>query len=515
MDSILPSSAETRELSKLERTGAHSHIRGLGLDDRLQPLPNQSGMVGMANTRKAAGVVVRLIKEGKIRGRPILLAGPPASGKTAVAMAIAQELGSDVPFTSISGSEIYSLGMSKTEALTQALRRAIAIRITETTELIEAEVVELQVDRSLTGLGKKTGKMTLKTTDMETIYDMGEKLIDSMAKEKITAGDVVSIDRSNGRVSRIGRSFSRARDFDAAGPDVKFVSCPEGEIQKKRTKVHSFSLHEADAINCRKQGFLAIFSGDTGEINSEVRDQVDKGVRDLHENNRCEIVPGVLFIDEVHMLDIECFSFLNAALETEKGFAPIVIVASNRGFTKVRGTNYVEPHGIPSDFRERALTIMTQQLSLDEVRQVLKNRLDEESTEMSPDAIEVLTRIALETSIRYAIHLIATASLVAQRRKSAVVDIVDIKKVYSLFMDQKRSAQSLQDNNLYMYNSAVNVNNAVIQQAQQQHIQQQLQQQQQQQQAIPNATFMANAGTNFYQPQPQPQGLPQHYQPQQ
>lgn len=40
-------------------------------------------------------------------------------------------------------------------------------------------------------------------------------------------------------------------------------------------------------------------------------------------------MPGVLFIDEVHMLDMECFSFLNRALESEK--SPIVILATNRG----------------------------------------------------------------------------------------------------------------------------------------------------------------------------------------
>lgn len=40
----------------------------------------------------------------------------------------------------------------------------------------------------------------------------------------------------------------------------------------------------------------------------------------------------VLFIDEVHMLDIECFSFLNRALELD--MAPILIMATNRGITR-------------------------------------------------------------------------------------------------------------------------------------------------------------------------------------
>ena len=45
-----------------------------------------------------------------------------SSGKTAIAMAMAQSLGSDTPFTVMSASEIYSLEMNKTEALMQAFR---------------------------------------------------------------------------------------------------------------------------------------------------------------------------------------------------------------------------------------------------------------------------------------------------------------------------------------------------------------------------------------------------------
>ena len=56
------------------------------------------------------------------------------------------------------------------------------------------------------------------------------------------------------------------------------------------------------------------------------------------EEGKADIVPGVLFIDEVHMLDIECFSFLNRALESET--APIMILATNRGITSIRGTTY-------------------------------------------------------------------------------------------------------------------------------------------------------------------------------
>ena len=59
---------------------------------------------------------------------------------------------------------------------------------------------------------------------METIYDLGTKMIDALAKEKVTAGDVISIDKTSGKVTKLGRSFARSRDYDAMGADVSILS---------------------------------------------------------------------------------------------------------------------------------------------------------------------------------------------------------------------------------------------------------------------------------------------------
>lgn len=58
-------------------------------------------------------------------GRAVLLAGGPGTGKTALALAVSQELGTKVPFCPIVGSEIYSAEVKKTEALMENFRRAI------------------------------------------------------------------------------------------------------------------------------------------------------------------------------------------------------------------------------------------------------------------------------------------------------------------------------------------------------------------------------------------------------
>jgi RuvB-like protein 2 len=72
------------------------------------------------------------------------------------------------------------------------------------------------------------------------------------------------------------------------------------------------------------------------------------------------------------MLDIECFSFLNRALENE--MAPVVIMATNRGITRIRGTNYKSPHGIPIDLLDRMIIVSTSPYQEKDLKEILKIR---------------------------------------------------------------------------------------------------------------------------------------------
>merc|ERR1712159_396307 len=97
----------------------------------------------MGIAREAAGIVVELIKSKKMAGRAVLMAGPPGTGKTAIALAVSSELGAKVPFCPLVGSEVYSSEVKKTEVLMENFRRAIGLRIKETKEVWEGEVTEI------------------------------------------------------------------------------------------------------------------------------------------------------------------------------------------------------------------------------------------------------------------------------------------------------------------------------------------------------------------------------------
>jgi RuvB-like protein 1 (pontin 52) len=70
------------------------------------------------------------------------------------------------------------------------------------------------------------------------------------------------------------------------------------------------------------------------EITDKLRKEINKVVNKYIEQGVAELVPGVLFIDEVHMLDLECFTYLNRALESS--LSPIVVFATNRGVCTIR-----------------------------------------------------------------------------------------------------------------------------------------------------------------------------------
>ena len=435
----------TRELI---RVGAHSHIRGLGLDDKGKAKFIADGMVGQEAAREAAGLVVKLIKEGKMAGRAVLLAGPPGTGKTAIAIGIARELGSDVPFVQLSGSEIYSAEVKKTEVLMKALRKAIGVRFREKRMVLEGEVDEFEphyVQHPFNPYQRviEKAKLTLRTKDEKVTYTVGPEVAEEMVSRGVKRGMVIMIDKENGHVNVLGLSEEAAKDLSYDIGRIPKVPVPEGRVEKEKEFVYTLTLDDLDELFQKQRrggGIASLLFGATEErkeIDPEIRAEVDKLVQERVKKGTAEIIPGVLFLDEIHMLDIEAFSFLNRALESE--LAPIVIMASNRGLVKIRGTDIVSPHGMPLDLLDRLLIINTYPYDAEAVREILKIRASEEGIKVSDDAMDLLVDFGVKISLRYAVQLMAPAAERARIEGRDEVSREDVEEVRKRFASVEES----------------------------------------------------------------------------
>ncbi|ADI32260.1 RuvB-like helicase [Staphylothermus hellenicus] len=437
------------EKPRPKRIGAHSHIRGLGLDEKGKALPVADGLVGQLEAREAAGIVVNMIREGRIAGRGILLVGPPGTGKTAIAIAIARELGEDTPFVAMSGSEIYSSEKKKTEILMEAMRRALGVRLREKRLVYEGVVQELKIRRARHPMVPymtvpKEARITLATKDEELTLTVGEEITHQLLELGIRRGDLIWIDAETGRVYRVGkvRGVEKARIYDIE--THKIVEMPRGPVKKEKEIVRTFTLHDLDVYVASQRALISFFTiGVEREIPPEVRKEVDDMVKKWIDEKKAEMIPGVLFIDDAHMLDIEAYSFLSRAMESD--LSPIIILATNRGIAKIRGTDIESPHGIPLDLLDRLLIIPTKPYKPEEIREIIKIRAEEENIKLSDEALGELVRIGAETSLRYAVQLMEPARIIASINGREQVSIEDVRRAAEIFIDTSRSVKYLKE----------------------------------------------------------------------
>jgi TBP-interacting protein len=336
----------------------------------------------------------------------------------------------------------------------KALRKAIGVRFREKRMVLEGEVDEFEphyVQHPFNPYQRviEKAKLTLRTKDEKVTYTVGPEVAEEMVSKGVKRGMVIMIDKANGHVNVMGLSEEAAKDLHYDIGRIPKVPVPTGHVEKEREFVYTMTLDDLDELVQKQRrggGIVSLLFGGTEErkeIDPEVRMEVDKLVQDRVKKGTAEILPGVLFIDEIHMLDIEAFSFLNRALESE--LAPIVIMASNRGLVKIRGTDIVSPHGMPLDLLDRLLIINTYPYDSEAVREILKIRAQEEGITLSEEAMEILTKFGVEISLRYAVQLMAPAAERAKLNGRDEVSKEDVEEVRGKFASVEESIDHLRE----------------------------------------------------------------------
>jgi len=439
--------------TRFERIGAHTHVKGLGLDENLKAVKIKDGMVGQENAREAAGLVVRMIKEGKLSGKCIIFAGPPGTGKTAIAVAVSRELGANVPFIQMSGSEIYSSERKKTEVLIEAIRKCMGIEIHEMRKVYEGELTHVDVKTAPHPYNPyqkvpESVHLTLRTSEEEKSIEAGASIAQQIIQEGISEGNVIQIDAETGRVVNLGLSLESTKGKTYDVDTTRKIPRPNGKVLKEKEFVYMLTLTDLDELNARQRsggGLFSMFFGgsESKEIDTEIRMAVDQQVKEWIDSGKGFIHPGVLFIDDSHLLDLEAFSFLGRAMESE--LVPIIILATNRGVARIRGTDVKSPLGFPIDLLDRSVIIATQLYDLESVKEILRIRSVEEKIKLEKNALEKLGEVGAKRSLRYAVQLLSLAAQNAKSAKKEKVTVEDVQRVDELFMDVSEAAEYLKE----------------------------------------------------------------------
>jgi RuvB-like protein 1 (pontin 52) len=147
---------------------------------------------------------------------------------------------------------------------------------------------------------------------------------------------------------------------------------------------------------------------------------------------------------KVHMLDLESFTYLTRALESS--ISPIVILASNRGLTHIRGASSTTPpsaHGIPPDLLARLLIIPTHQYKPSEITSIIGIRAKLENIKLSDEALARVGQAGSRVSLRYALQMLTPAGVLAKVGGREEVGVNEIEECEGLFLDAGRSARGM------------------------------------------------------------------------
>eukprot|EP00917_Polyrhabdina_sp_WS-2016_P028675 GHVP01061043.1.p2 GENE.GHVP01061043.1~~GHVP01061043.1.p2 ORF type:complete len:442 (-),score=78.16 GHVP01061043.1:2012-3337(-) len=441
----------------MKQKGNYSHIKGI------------DNLIGLDKAKQAMKILKRFILTGKMAGKIILIVGPTGTGKTTLSFGLSKEL-STKPFIRIAASEIFSCESKKTEVISSYIRKSIGISITNASEIYEGEVSNISyIKNSFNEISNIT--LILKSLKGSKSLKLDPSIHYDLLKENIKIGDIIYIDSSSGEIKKLGRSESYSNDQDIELET--YLPIPKANIQKSKKVVHNISLNDLDLANAYpKNGndsisiINKIINRKKSDISEKLKKNVNDSINNMVKKGLAEINPGILFIDEAHILDLDCFSYLNRISEMET--SPTIILSTS-GLTrgdKVRGDelsgladrqlsgltdrqlsgladrqvnedNTNEPvrgqEVIPRDMLDRMIIIKTEEYGDIEKREIIKERIVENGLKIEDEGLDKLVSVANLNGLRNAILLLGPLSVLSKYGETMITAhmINDVSNLYT------------------------------------------------------------------------------------
>lgn len=417
----------------------HSHIKGIGNLNPNQTEELDMGLIGQKNSRKSAKIISSMLKQSK-ENQILLIGGNTGSGKTALALSIAKEVGKDIPFYMTSASEIESSSKKKTGIIHEYCRKAVGLNFFENLEFYEGEITDIFIDKTFdNNIASQifTVNVSLKTLDGSLRIKLHDSLSANFIKQNPKVGNFVVITPVTQSVKVVGQI--KNCKIKLQNKNI-FKSYPAGKVYKKKKIIQKITLSDLDSANIEfgKKNSKNQFYAPKDLIN-----EVDLLVTDYLLKKKVQLIRGILFIDEAYMLNSHSLLFLTNLSGLK--FCPYIILATNRNmnfnFEKFRGTN------IPIDLLKKSLSITTDHLCLDSFCKIIGVRAKNIELILTGKCLLECGYLSIKKGVRFALLLLNLSKFFMNFYSKEFINSLILRFTSFFFLNFRESVNLLYSGN--------------------------------------------------------------------
>jgi len=414
----------------------HSHIKKLESDIGDQCDGFNTGLIGINTSRDAAKMIANLIKKKK-GSQMLIFTGNMGAGKTALAFAIAKEIGHEIPFQTTSGAEIRSEKKSVTLLLRDYCRKAIGINLLESVEVYEGELIDVMIDNldcPKNKLSSGNVNIMLKTLEGSLRLKLHESLSASFVKENPKIGDIIRIFPINEIVRILGNG--KSYKSNELNNNQFSVSLPKGKVYKKKNILQKITLFDLDYANLN---FSRKKDNDQITLSHNLCMEVDNLLKKYIREKKAELIPGILFIDEAHVLEEMHLTYLAESLEFS--FCPLIVLATNRetnfNFEKCSGSLF------PKEFVKKCTNILVTIQQKHLLSKIVAVRAKNLNIVLTGNCLLEAGFISENISLRFGLMLINIAKFLMRSTDRVFINLEMISTVAFFFLNYRDSMQLL------------------------------------------------------------------------